>query len=52
LGLTLIMILLKVFTQVKQDNLLEIILFLPIILSFTPLFPDLLERVKIYAAVM
>ena len=44
LVLTIIMILIKIFTDIKQDNFLEIILILPILIAFTPLFPNLVER--------
>ena len=51
LVLTILMILIKIFTPIKQDNLLEIILILPILFAFTPLFPNLLERSKITRAI-
>ncbi|MDA3809362.1 MAG: DUF4105 domain-containing protein [Spirochaetaceae bacterium] len=45
--MTLIMILIKILTPLKQDNLLEIILFLPILISFSPLIPGLLKKRKL-----
>jgi len=40
----IIMIILKAATPVKQDNLLEIILILPILIAFTPLIPKLIGK--------
>ncbi len=41
---TIVMILLKVCTPVKQSNLLEIILILPILLAFTPIVPKIIKK--------
>ncbi len=41
---TIIMVLIKVCTPVKQSNLLEIILILPILLAFTPIIPKILQK--------
>ena len=49
---TLIMILIKILTPVKQDNLLEIILFLPILISYTPLIPRILQKKELIEAVL
>ena len=43
----LIMILLKALTPVKQDNLLEIILVLPVLFAFSPLIPNLIDKKKL-----
>jgi len=47
----IIMIILKALTPVKQDNLLEVILILPIIFAFTPLIPKLIDNKKLTAVV-
>lgn len=41
---TAVMILIKVLTPVKQDNLIEIILILPILITFTPFIPHLFKK--------
>ncbi|MCK5200244.1 MAG: DUF4105 domain-containing protein, partial [Spirochaetales bacterium] len=43
----LMMILLKALTPVKQANLLEIILVLPIVFAFTPIIPKLVDSKKL-----
>jgi hypothetical protein len=43
-GLTITMIIIKIITPVKQDNLSEIILFLPVLVSFTRIIPDVLNK--------
>jgi len=49
---TLVMVLIKLLTPVKQDNLLEIILFLPILISFSPLFPYLAKEKRSIGAIL
>ena len=47
LGLAAIMILIKVFTPVKQANLLEIIIVLPVLFALTPLTPKLIGLINL-----
>lgn len=41
-----LMVLLKVLTPVKQDNLLEILIILPVLFAFTPIIPKLINNKK------
>lgn len=45
--LAVIMILLKALTPVKQANLLEIIVVLPILFAFTPIIPKLIDNKRL-----
>ena len=44
---TMLMIVIKAFTPVKQDNLLEIILILPMLIAFSPIFPWLGKKIRL-----
>jgi Domain of unknown function (DUF4105) len=46
---TVVMVLLKIFTPVKQDNHIEIILILPMLIAFSPLVPSIFKRKTIGA---
>ena len=44
---TLLMIAIKILTPVKQDNLLEIILVLPVLVAFSPIIPTSMKNLKL-----
>lgn len=47
LGSTVLMIAIKAFTPLKQDNLIEIMIFLPLLTAFGPLIPHGLRKLNL-----